>query len=82
MFISYNILYDKCSIKTFGDFKIKMRPLKYGYFLTFAATEMVSFQYPNTRCMGKPDIFSESLDSSEQNQHRCILFFFIRKILG
>ena len=28
------------------------------------------------RLIDKPDIFLESLDNSEQNQHRCIFIFF------
>ena len=30
------------------------------------------------RLIDKPDIFSESLNSSEQNQHRYILFFYLK----
>ena len=34
------------------------------------------------RLIDKPDIFLESLDNSEQNQHRCIFNFFFQNFLG
>ena len=41
-----------------------------------------NYSHFRRRLTDKPDIFLESLDNSEQNQHRCIFNFFFQNFLG
>ena len=46
------------------------------------ATSLKNYSHLERRLIDMPHIFSESLDNSEQNLHRCIWNFFFENFLG
>ena len=46
------------------------------------APSLKNYSHLERRLIDMPHIFSESLDNSEQNLHRCILIFFFNFFLG